>query len=242
MLIASTFKEATFRERNAIRSWQLAFPGARILLFGYECRDLALELDVEFYIGIRRCNDGAPYLSDMIQGMTIQARREDRALLWVNADIILFRSAWPLFCSYDRVMNPFLLTGRRVDVTVEEEIPDDLLCLEEWGREVAATGKVLPPCGADWFLWRRGMYTNMPLLAIGRCSFDNYIIYDAVQNDVERYNVTQQVLALHQVHPEAEGLRSSPQAKENQRLVKEAYPDWWPRKGWVSDLPVKSLI
>jgi hypothetical protein len=202
MIIGSTFKEAGFREYNAVRSWQMAFPRAMIVLFGEETKPLASELRT-WTKEVKRCPDGAPYLSAMIRNMTNWSSPRD-ALLWINSDIILFPEARKHLEYFEAQSEPFLLTGQRWNIDVTGRLPDESLFSE----------------------------------AIGRTTFDNYMIYHSMKQEWLAYNMTQHVLALHQNHPESEDSRTGPQALANQALGNAAYPEWtfgW--DGWVDHLP-----
>jgi len=235
MIIGSTFKEAGFREYNAVRSWQLAFPYATIILFGEETKPLASKLKV-WTRGVECCPDGAPYLNEMIRHMANWSSPGE-AQLYVNADIILFDGARKHLSYFEKLGAPFLLTGQRWNVDTEDCLPDTLLGHEPWGKAMAREGKIMSPCGADWFCFSRGQYLDMPAFAIGRTTFDQWMIYHAQKKEWLAYNMTEHILALHQNHPESESSRIGEQARANQALGTAFYPEWrlgW--DGWVSHL------
>lgn len=230
MLIFSTFKEETYRERNAIRSWfQL---GAEVVLFGSECIS-AMRMWPRPQIAPVERYKGIPLLSDMVQKSTeIALERGHERMMYVNADIMLAPTAPLELFPADQ---PYLLTGLRINVDIDREIffLDDHERWQIWAR----SGTLMQPCGADWFQWKPGMYLDMPPFCVGRTTFDNYWIYSAQQKGIETYDVTPLVIALHQNHPESSESYTGELAERNQRLMKARFPEWTPHKGWVNQMP-----
>jgi len=239
MIIGSTFGQAGHREYNAVRSWQLAFPYATIVLFGEGTKPLASKLKV-WTRGVECCPDGAPYLNEMIRHMANWSSPGE-AQLWINADIILFGSARKHFSYFEKTNTPFLLTGRRWNVDIDDIVVDEVLASEKWGKAETRNGQIMSPCAADWFCFSRGQYLDMPAFAIGRTTFDQWMIYHAQKKEWLAYDMTKHVLALHQNHPESEASRVGEQARLNQALGTASYPEWtlgW--SGWVSHLRAPS--
>jgi hypothetical protein len=60
------------------------------------------------------------------------------------------------------------------------------------------------------------------------------MIYDCLQRDIPVFDATAKIVAIHQKHDEAPGLRGSPEAFHNRKLVEKMYPKWTPWDGWIT--------
>lgn len=232
MLIFSTFiGEDNYRAYNAVRSWLEL--GAKVVLMGEETWPVIFDLnecDHDTYI--ERTEEGTPLLSSLIH--RAQKYRRETLFCYVNGDIILFPGLVQAAELARRRFGTFLMTGRRIDVEVGGRLPFGRLWELSLLRYAYDQGRLLPPCGADWFVFTRGLFDHMPPFAIGRCTFDNWMIYDCLQRGIPVIDATREVKAIHQVHEENPAVRTNPEAQRNYRLAKEMYPKWTAWHGWMS--------
>jgi hypothetical protein len=185
-------------QRNALRSWILLRPTPEIILFGKD--EGIAEVAREF--GLRNvpeiaCNEyGTPLVSDLFQKCQELAKSE--RLCYVNSDIILLNDFIP---AVNAIPFPkFLMVGRRWNLAING--PFDFS--NGWeGRlrtVIQQTGELHPPTGIDYFVFSRGIYREIPRFAIGRTSWDNWLIYRARALKIPIIDATQSVTVVHQNH------------------------------------------
>jgi hypothetical protein len=72
---------------------------------------------------------------------------------------------------------------------------------EERLRERAKeAGKLDRPWAIDYFVFPKGEWTEMPPFVVGRTTWDNYLIHDALSRGFAVVDSTKAVLAVHQSH------------------------------------------
>lgn len=210
---------------NAIQSWTLLRPACEIILFGDE-EDTA-EIAKEFgicHIPEIACNKfGTPLLHDLFA--KAQAMAADDFLCYVNTDIILMSD---FLAGVQRVRKNqrFLLVGQRWDVEVDKpwdfDKPDWEARLRSYARE---NGKLHAVTGIDYFVFPKGLWSDIPPFALGRTVWDNWLIYQARLKHSCVVDATQVVTAIHQNHDYAHssraktGTRKGPEAKRNLELA-----------------------
>ncbi len=181
---------------NALRNWRAL--GVHVLLFGDEpgAAAAARATGARWIPQVRRNAAGTPLLSDIL------AQARDLAqtpwLLLVNADILFTPCLLHAVQALDG-HGPILVTGRRWDLDVAE----DLAFAQDWpqdlARRVRAQGR-LNRTGLDYFLFPRDLPLTMPDLAIGRAGWDNWMIFHARSQGWPVVDATPDVLAVHQNH------------------------------------------
>ncbi len=145
-------------------------------------------------------------------------------LCYVNADIILMSDFTE---AIQRVQKrPFLLIGQRVDVDINGQWDFTDLSWEARLRAYAARrGTPHSPKGIDYFVFRRGLYRDVPAFAIGRTVWDNWLVYRARSLGVRVIDATATVTAIHQNHDFShhrqgrKGVRHGLEAKRNRELA-----------------------
>ena len=188
-------------QRNAIRSWTQLSPHCQVILCGDEtgCRETALEFSVEYVGDIERNEFGTPLLSSVFQ------RAEEHAvhgfLCYVNADLILFADFVKAVRRVTEIERRFLLVGRTLDVDVQEELTDRG---DNWEvdlrRRAAELGTPRPADAIDFFVFTRDAIGLLPPFAVGRPSWDNWMIYRALSRRVPVIDISSSTLVIHQSH------------------------------------------
>lgn len=239
MIIFSTYKEPLeIATVYAVRSWNLAFPGARIVFFG----DFQTfpESGGLFFKNVKMFN-GLPLINDMFE-QAMYGFNDPGPFLFINADIIVTESlrlaAEFLEQAHARSRCGYLAVGQRTELTA----PANLVLYDHWETLIAAKNgspRLLPACGADWFLFNGFAFANttIPPFMIARTAYDNWLIFDALKRGVQVINCTDGVTVYHQTHPEQK-VRQSEEALENHRLAKESRPDWDAWHGWVNQASI----
>ncbi len=198
-------------QRNAITSWTRLTPRPEILLFGDEegAAEIARELGLRHFPEVARNEFGTPLLGDLFR----QAERHVSTplLCYVNADIILtgdFSAA--LECVRPRY-EKFMMVGRRWDLDWNQPLDFSQPGWAESIRANALRANVQRPGNyIDYFVFSRGVCDGLLPLAIGRFTWDNYILWHARSRGAEVVDVSRAVVAVHQNHPPPSGNGRNP--------------------------------
>jgi hypothetical protein len=210
-------------QRNAIRSWLALRPRPEIVLFGDDTTaGLAASLDVRHVTDFTYSEHGAPLLNSVFP--RAEELTASPFLAYVNADIILLGGIAVAVERVARARARFLLVGSRWDLDLGEPLAFE----PDWERHLRALvdrdGCRHPPAGSDYFVFPRGFWGELPPLALGRSSFDNWLIYRARQTGDAVIDGSRAVLVVHQNHDYSHiggevATRSGPDAKRNYELA-----------------------
>lgn len=186
-------------QRNAINSWLLLEPKPEVLLIGDDegVSQLAQELGVCHLANLEINDYGTPLVSSLFR--IAEYRASNEMLSYVNADIILGQDFIDAAVCFSDLKN-FLMIGHRWNVDVREAIDwsDD-----KWRHmaSVVRAGDSMDVENAiDYFVFKRGLWPEMPKFALGRCAWDNWLIYAARKHDAKVIDATESVTAIHQNH------------------------------------------
>lgn len=188
-------------QRNAIRSWTRLRPECEIIIAGDDSgvEEFANELGVLYIKEIARNEYGTPLLDDLFAKAQTAAKND--LVCYVNADIILLNNFMTVVQHFSQKPEKFLLVGQRWDLDINVPINFDL---PDWQQRLVMHlrrfGKLHHVAGLDYFVFRRGLYAHIPPFAIGRCMWDNWLIYGALENGASVIDVTDGVLVIHQNH------------------------------------------
>ena len=189
-------------QRNALKSWTLAAPGAEVILFGNEegAAETARELGIRHVAEVERRPEGPKVLRSFFDEAQRIARYE--TLCYVNCDIILMHD---FATAVEKVVagnKEFLLVGRRWDTDVTEPIAFEGTAWREQLREKAHARAA--QCSGDWidyFAFRKGFYLGkLPEFVIGRVFWDQWLVWKAQEAGAMVVDASQAVLAIHQNH------------------------------------------
>jgi hypothetical protein len=216
-------------QRNAITSWTRLDPRPEIFLFGEEegTAELARELGIQHFPEVARNEFGTPLLHDLFR-QAIE-RASTPLVGYVNADIVLTSD---FIEAVDRVRasrEKFMAVGRRWDVDWDQPLDFSRPGWAEIVRDAARRANVQRPGNyIDYFIFTRGLLDNLLPLAIGRFSWDNYLLWRGRSSGAALVDVSPVVLAIHQNHDYAHSkthadVRQSPELKRNRALV----GPWW---------------
>src|SRR6266700_3343757 len=172
-------------QRNALKTWALLRQGCEIMLFGDDegTAAIARELAVRHVPHVARNEYGTPLVSD----------------IFANADIILLND---LLDALSRIRRQrFLMLGRRWDLDLKE--PWDFQD-PEWEQNLRADvrrrGRLHSYGGVDYYVFRRGVLGQLPPFAVGRTTYDNWLIWRARSLGVPVIDATRVVTCIHQDH------------------------------------------
>lgn len=213
-------------QRNAIESWKRIRPDAEIILFGDEegSAEAARDLSIRHVSHVERNEHGTKYLKSIFD--QAQQLASQNTLCYVNCDIMLLPSFAAAVTRITAQFPHFLMIGQRWDTEVHE--PWDF-AHEDWHHRLEELawrrGSLAGPLGIDYFVFRRGLYRDMPPLVIGRIWWDHWLIWRARLLGTPVIDATASVTAIHQnhtysYHPEgAAGVWQDQQAMRNFELA-----------------------
>ena len=214
-------------QRNAIKSWSLLDPKPEIILFGDD--EGILEICAQFQIKhepvIALNQFGTPLLNDIFDRTQKTAKNE--VVCYVNADIVLMNDFMDAIENVATHFSRFLMVGQRWDADITDRIDFCQDWQENFIKAVRTTGSLHKETGIDYFVYSGDVFSNTPPFAIGRTTWDNWLIYHARSKKIPVIDATESVLAIHQNHdythhPQgAKGVWKGHEAVRNRALASE---------------------
>ncbi len=188
-------------QRNAIRSWMQLRPRPEIIFLGDDdgVAEFAQRCKLKHIPDVRRNEYGTPLLDDLF--VKAQAAASNEICVYVNSDIILMDDfAEALECTARR-FDQFLMVGRRWDIDVSEEID---FGAEDWQQRLlqraAREGAYHAATGIDYFAFKKGLWPEIPPLALGRGMWDNWLVREALLSGQPVVDASDKVTIVHQSH------------------------------------------
>jgi hypothetical protein len=186
-------------QKNAIRSWSKVAP---VILFGDEpgVADMAKEIGCRHAKKVKRNQYGTPLLGPLFNQAARLANTD--TLCYVNADIIMPRNMLQAVKVTKGHLSSFLITGPRWTVDIRHEIKFGSNWHDELVKVVKAKGRQCQPTGLDYFIFTPDVYAfKFKPIAIGRYSWDNWLLWKAQQLGFSVVDATKIITAIHQEHP-----------------------------------------
>jgi hypothetical protein len=188
-------------QRNALKSWKLLNPEVEVIVFGDDegAAEVCAELGLIHHPHVERHESGRNRLDYMFQRAGQIARHE--YLCYCNCDIVLMQDFWNAFLKARAWRNRFLMVAQRWDTDITEPIDFSDGRWAERLRNVAVTqGVQRDEFWIDFFLFRRGLYLDMPPLIVGHCYWDNWMIWKTLKEGVAVIDGTPFIMPVHQNH------------------------------------------
>jgi hypothetical protein len=188
-------------QRNALSSWKRLHPGVEIILFGDDAgaAEVCAEMDLRHEPDVARHESGAKYLHTIFERAQEIARHE--YLCFSNCDIILTEDFRRAFEKVSAWREKFLFVSRRWDLDINEPIDFERV---RWGDEVRELalnkGFRQDESWIDFFVFRKGMYVEMPAMIVGHCYWDNWMIWRALEDGAPVVDGDRFVVPVHQNH------------------------------------------
>jgi hypothetical protein len=212
-------------QRNAITSWTRFSPRPEIILFGDErgTAEFASEFGLRHVAEIKRSEKGVPFVDDLFA--RAQRAASFPIVAYVNSDIILFNGFLRAIEDVAAWRPEFLMAGRRWDIDITTLLDFTAADWEARLREdVARRGRRRSVSWIDYFVFPRGMYSEVPPMLIGRMWWDNWLVWKAGDLGAAVVDASPRVLAVHQNHEYAHaggyfGVVQSEEGKWNERLA-----------------------
>lgn len=189
-------------QKNSFKSWA-ALPGSpRIMLLGNDegSGEAARELGAKYLPQVLRNEFGTPLLDSIFS--LGQEQSETDVLAYVNSDIILLDDFTEAVEIARSQFDSFLMVGCRTDLDIYDEIdfadPTWQAKLMELKEE---RGCPYYPEGMDYFVFTQGLWPRIPAFALGRFTWDNWLVYGALIEGHAVIDATEFISAIHQNHP-----------------------------------------
>jgi hypothetical protein len=188
-------------QRNALRSWKLLHSDVEVILFGDDpgAAEVCAELGLRHEASVIRHESGAKFVNSIFARAQEIARHE--YLCFSNCDIVLTQEFCEAFKKAKGWTERFLLVSRRWDVDVTEPID---FSRAEWAQEIRemalAQGHRQDESWIDFFVFRKGMYANIPAMIVGHCYWDNWMIWQALAEGAPVIDGDRFLVPVHQNH------------------------------------------
>lgn len=188
-------------QRNAIKSWTRLDPRPEIILFGSDrgTAEMAAEMGAIHAPDLATSPSGAPMLDDLLAKG--QQRATHPIVCFVNADIVL-TPPWMHAVRVAAAWRPrFLMVGRRWDLDVLEPLD---FSRSAWADDLITRAKT-EGCLAtnmfiDYFVFPRGLLTDIPPFVIGRPGYDNWLLWKTRKRRIPLLDATNGAPIIHQNH------------------------------------------
>lgn len=187
-------------QTNAITSWTHLDPRPEIILFGRDegTAQICDSLGLRHVPDVATTDQGTPLLSDMF--LRGQQLASNPVVCWSNADVIYTDALLRAADVVEGHPRPAYLVGRRIDI----EQPTPMTFGAGWQEALIARaeaeGERKPANWIDYFMFTRGLFTDLPPFAIGRPGYDPWLIWRAAQLGADVIDATDAVWAVHQRH------------------------------------------
>lgn len=214
-------------QANALGSWARLRPHCEVIVFGDEdgVAEACKQFGFRHMSTVPRNDYGTPLLNGLFESADREAATE--FLGFVNADIMLTGDLWPAVERAATAFRHFLLIARRWNVEIKDRWD---LTAGDWEPRLRAYARNhgwLEPVygGMDLFVYRRGVWKELPPMAVGRGRCDSALIYQARKLGMPVIDGTEAVTCVHQNHGYAHhpgntpGVFKGPEALRNHELL-----------------------
>src|SRR5713226_7639368 len=188
-------------QRNAIMSWKMLHPDVEVILFGDEAgtSEICRELGLRHGPRVERTSEGTKLVRSIF-GPAQQLSRHN-VLCYSNCDIILGQDFLRAIQRVSDWGKSFLMVGRRWDSDIVAPVDFSDPGWEGKLREfILREGVQRLYYNIDYFAFTKGIYTDIPPLAIGRVWWDHWLIWKASQQKAAVVDASDVVCAMHQNH------------------------------------------
>lgn len=215
-------------QKNALRSWR-ALSETEIILFGNEegVAETAAEFGCRHVPEVTLSEYGTPYLDEVFK--KAQELSAGKYICYINSDIILYDELLTAITCVP--FKEFLITGQRWDLVVTEPVYANTA---RFLYHVTTNHTTQNFPGMDYFVFPKGMVTDMPPFIVGRRGWDNWLIYTIRARGIPVIDATDTIHAIHQNHdyshiPKTDGPRweNCPESEYNLNLVKNKITHLW---------------
>lgn len=209
-------------QENAIASWRTLQPKPQIILLGngYKVAEIARKYRTLHIPEVVTNEFGTPLLPDIFKKAYDVAKFKKFA--YINCDIILMKD----FIEAVKTISfpSFFLTGRRWELNIKTKLEFKNGWQEKLKARVLEEGKLGRYGANDYFVFSPKINFQIPDFAVGRTSFDNWLIFKAKFLKIPVIDGTDMIWVIHQKHDysHAGGYQQvwhGPESQRNRELV-----------------------
>jgi len=217
-------------QRNAICSWVQLRPRPEIILLGDDegTAEMAKEIGAIHIPQIERTDTGTPLVNSLFEKAEKVSSNDLMCL--VLADIILMSDFMRAVENMSRVSGgkSTLLIGRKSIVDIPELLDFSQSNWESSLRQRVARGGRYGTSDTDYWVYRRGLWTDIPPFAIGRYYWSAWLTYSAHRRGAMVVDATSAITAVESTHDYSHivavggKILESPDVARNARLFRGA--------------------
>ncbi len=185
-------------QRNALNNWSLF--DQEIILF---CDDPGVGKAAKKYGArhipkVERTKFGTPIIGSIFHRAQLKASND--LMMYVNTDIVFTRGILETAEYVNSNLDQFLVIGNRYDLNVGHSIKYKGEWPTRWEKRAKKSGVPHSGGGVDYFMFRKGMYKDMPKFALGRGFWDSWLMGRAFKDGVPVIDASDIIFAIHQNH------------------------------------------
>lgn len=184
-------------QKNAFNSWKQLTDEIYILGDVAGAKEQAEKVGASFIPKVATNQWETPLLDSAFN--LVREKSQSDLLVFVNSDIVFLKD-------FKRAISflpadEFLVAGQRWDLDVNYLINfKDRRWEEKFQDAIQKNGLRHQPAGSDYFIFRPNSFTNLPPFAVGRITWDNWMIYEARRRQIPVIDASLLVTAIHQNH------------------------------------------
>lgn len=188
-------------QRNAIRTWKSVADD--VLIFGDDpgVEDTAIEFGCKAFPEVSKNDYGTPLLSSVFK--RVQEYRNNEVLVYVNSDIMLgesFKSGLNFMAFNASSPEKWMMVGKRLDINYNRQLDFKLPMDKETEVNLTAVSTLHGPSGIDYFCFPSTCTIEMPDLAVGRPTWDNWLLAEMRRQKIPVIDGTEVMNVFHQNH------------------------------------------
>ena len=192
--------EFSLIQENAILSW-LAIKNSQVILFGDEegVDKFASINGIEHIKNIPTNSYHTPLLSEAFKIIKLKSKNE--IIIYVNCDIIFTSNLLDTINFVSSRLQNYIIVGRRSDLLISKRIDFTNFNWENnFLNDNTSPISLHSKSGIDYIIFPKCIEINMPDFAVGRPSWDNWMIYYFLKMNYHVIDSTKINLVLHQNH------------------------------------------
>lgn len=187
---------------NAIESWTRLQPRAEIILFGDDqgTAEAARKFGLRHVPEVTRNEYGTPRVDRLFADA--QRLAEHDLLCYINSDIIVMPDFGKCISDVSRETeeHDFLAVGRKTSLPITDVLDFETRDWDHRLRAWAASEGRHVTYDSDFFVFRRGMWKDIPAFAIGRCYWSSWFMWDARRRGLDVIDLTAVALTVEPRH------------------------------------------
>lgn len=184
--------------RAALQNWRRVVPDSEIVLFGAceGAEPVCEALPCKWHRDVESSETGAPRFNAIAEWARAHAQFDVQ--VYLNADILLP----PDFCTYMMRLPsvPFLMVGQRVDLFRNAAFDAEAFYAQLKQALASRQAEIHRPTGMDFFVFRRGLWSDLSPLTVGRGAYDSALLTYCLRKRIPVIDASFAFPVVHQKH------------------------------------------